>query len=216
MGYFPFFINIENKKILIIGGGKVAYRKIKTLIEFKAEITVISSKFCDELIELSNYGKIVLNKSYFQETDIDISNFFCVISATDNEEINKKISEVCMNKNILVNIADDMEKCSFIFPSIVKDEDIIIGVTTSGKSPTMSKIIKENIKRAIPNFYSEVVSKTGHAREVIKKTVVCEKDRKKILKNLTTLGIEKKGKLNNNDVDEVINNVLNINEKELD
>ncbi len=205
MGYFPFFINIANKEFLIVGGGNIAYRKIKSLLEFNASITIVSDLFIDEILDLSKNHNISLIQKVYAEIDLNLKDYFCVISATDDAVVNSNISKACLERNILVNIADDIDKCNFIFPAIVKDEDIIIGITTSGKSPIISKVIKNNVKSSLPSFYGDLVVKLGNEREKIKKAVKNEKNRKKILQQLTKLGLEKQGNISEVDTLKIIN-----------
>ncbi len=207
MGYFPFFVNIENKRFLVIGGGKVAHRKIKTLLEFKADITVIAKEFCEEIIRLSKNNNFKIMQKSFDEIDIIEENYFCVVSCTNDELVNDNVSKVCKSRNILVNIADDIEKCDFIFPAIVKDDDVVIGVSTAGKSPTMSKVIKDDIKKSIPSYYGKLVSLLGCEREKIKTFVDEEKSRRMILKKLTDLGLEKEGDISEVDTLKIIEEI---------
>ena len=109
MAYFPFYIDIENKKILVVGGGTVALRKIEKLMPFSPDITVVAPKICDEIKALN--VKIIDRK--FCDSDLD--GAFCVVSATDDESLNGRIFQLCNEKNILVNTVDDKEKCGFIF-----------------------------------------------------------------------------------------------------
>lgn len=104
MAYFPFYIDIENKNILVVGGGTVALRKIEKLLPFNPKITVVSPKINKEILKLD--VKIIEHEFI----DSDLENAFCVISATDNEQINAHIFELCKAKNILVNTVDDKEK----------------------------------------------------------------------------------------------------------
>ncbi len=207
MSYFPFFIDLKDKEVLVVGGGKVAYRKIKTLLDFEAKITVISETYVDEVFELVKVFNIILFEKTFEKIDIENNNFFCVISATDNEDVNSSISKICFDRNILVNVADDIDKCNFTFPAVVKKDDIIIGISTSGKSPTMSKVIKGNIVDMMPKFYGDLVNKLGLAREKIKIQVQDEKKRKLILHKLTDVGLEKNGDINQQDIEDIILNI---------
>lgn len=137
MAYFPFYIDIENKKILVVGGGTVALRKIEKLTPFSPDITVVAPKICDEIKALN--VKIIDRR--FCDSDLD--GAFCVISATDDETLNGRIFQLCNEKNILVNTVDDKEKCGFIFPAIASKNGITAGITTSGKSPIYAKYLKE-------------------------------------------------------------------------
>ena len=137
MAYFPFYIDIENKKILVVGGGTVALRKIEKLMPFSPDITVVAPKICDEIKALN--VKIIDRR--FCDSDLD--GVFCVVSATDDETLNGRIFQLCNEKNILVNTVDDKEKCGFIFPAIASKNGITAGITTSGKSPIYAKYLKE-------------------------------------------------------------------------
>ena len=139
MGYFPFFIDISAKKCVVVGGGIVAKRKVEKLLPYEPEITVVAPEIC-EFLRLCE--GITLVEREFEPSDLD--GAFMVIGATDNEAVNAEIFRLCTEKNILVNVVDDKEKCGFIFPALVKKGDISIGVSSSGSSPVFSKYIKEN------------------------------------------------------------------------
>ena len=102
MAYFPFYIDIENKKILVVGGGTVALRKIEKLTPFSPDITVVAPKICEEIKVLN--VKIIDRR--FCDSDLD--GAFCVVSATDDETLNGRIFQLCNEKNILVNTVDDL------------------------------------------------------------------------------------------------------------
>lgn len=109
MAYFPFYIDIKDKKILVVGGGKVALRKVEKLLQFEPKITVVAPFICDEIRKL---GVSIIERKFI---DSDIDNIFCAISATDDEVVNGHIFKLCSEKNILVNTVDDKDKCGFIF-----------------------------------------------------------------------------------------------------
>lgn len=205
MAYFPFFIDLKKKDCFVIGGGKVAYRKISVLLEFGANISVISKCFCEEIIELGD--KLTLINSEFSSDCLDIDNIFLVVSAVDDREINSLVYRFCVKKNIFVNIADDIDKCTFIFPAIIKEKDIVVGVSTSGKSPILSKILRDNIKNNIPDYYSDLLEKLGLIRDDIKMKIHNENERKKILREVTKLGLDHKGEIAQYELDELILNM---------
>lgn len=136
MAYFPFYIDIENKKILVVGGGTVALRKIEKLTPFSPDITVVAPKICDEIKALN--VKIIDRR--FCDSDLD--GAFCVVSATDDETLNGRIFQLCNEKNILVNTVDDKENAD-LFSCNCKQNGITAGITTSGKSPIYAKYLKE-------------------------------------------------------------------------
>lgn len=173
MGYFPFFIDIKGKNVVIAGGGKVAYRKIVKLLPFEPEIKVISPEICEKIASLDGIETV---QREFRDSDLD--NAFAVIGATDDERLNSRISELCRGKNILVNIVDDMEKCGFIFPALVKESDITVGISTSGKSPLFAQHLRRYIDDLLDDRELAIAGILGRYRPVIKDMFGTEKRRK--------------------------------------
>lgn len=200
MAYFPFFINLKHRKCFIIGGGMVAYRKVLAFLEFEADITVIAPEFCEEILIL-NDRLTLLRKKYQEE---DLADAFCVIAATNQSEINRAISEYCRNHGILINVVDELDECSFLFPAYIKRGDISIGVTTSGKSPVMAGEIKRNIQDALPDYYGDLVETLGSYRELIKERIPSEKKRAAIFRELARIGVEQGGRISREAVEAVI------------
>lgn len=181
MAYFPFYIDIENKKILVVGGGTVALRKIEKLIPFSPDITVVAPKICDEIKTLN--VKIIDRR--FCDSDLD--GAFCVVSATDDETLNGRIFQLCNEKNILVNTVDDKEKCGFIFPAIASKNGITAGITTSGKSPIYAKYLKELFVGILESMNENTTEVLWKYRPIIKEKVEREDDRRKIFEQLLSL-----------------------------
>ena len=148
MPVFPLFIDLSKKKCVIIGGGEVAARKVKVLLQFGGSIIVVSPKLTIELEEFKQKGVIQHIDRVYKETDIE--GAFLVIAATSDNEVNKRIYNSAVKKEILVNFADDPERCTFIFPSVVKRDDLVIGISTSGKFPMMSKYMRKKIEEILP------------------------------------------------------------------
>ncbi len=184
MGYFPFYINIGNKNCIIIGGGTVALRKLEKLREFNPIITVIAPSVCDEI---NRFPDIKIIKRKFEDRDID--NAFMVISATDDKELNTHIFELCSEKNILINTVDDKEKCGFIFPALVKRDNITVGISTSGKSPLYSRFLRERIEKLLDEDCDRTVEVLSKYRAEIKKRVSSEENRKKAFEMILELCI---------------------------
>ncbi|MCD8096267.1 MAG: bifunctional precorrin-2 dehydrogenase/sirohydrochlorin ferrochelatase [Ruminococcus sp.] len=159
MSYFPFFIDVCDKEILVVGGGKVAYRKAQKLMEFGAKIKIVAKDVCEE------FGKLDVTVHKREFSDKDIKNAFCVIAATDDEQLNEYIFRLCQDENILINTVDDKEKCSFIFPAISKNGDITAAVTTNGKSPFVSSFVREKIDDVLTDNLSFAVEILGEYRK---------------------------------------------------
>ena len=182
MGYFPFFIDISAKKCVVVGGGAVAKRKVEKLIPYEPKITVVAPKICEFLRACEG---ITLVEREFEPSDLD--GAFMVIGATDNEAVNAEIFRLCTEKNILVNVVDDKEKCGFIFPAIASKNGITAGITTSGKSPIYAKYLKELFVGILESMNENTTEVLWKYRPIIKEKVEKEDDRRKIFEQLLSL-----------------------------
>jgi siroheme synthase-like protein len=179
--YFPLYLNLENKKCLIFGGGKVAARKIKVLEETKVKIILISIDFCDGLAKNNKITKI--NKR-FEKEDIIKNNPFVVIAATNDKKINNEIYLECNKKNILINVVDSKEKSSFIFPSILTRDELVIAISTQGDLPSFSYKVKKEIDNILPTYYGKIVKIIKEYRKIVKFRIKDEKIKKKIMNEI--------------------------------
>lgn len=141
--FFPVMIDVEKFNILVVGGGKVANRKIRQLINYGANPTVIAIDFCESIREIE--GRVKLFKKKFEI--IDLREYNIVFATTDNMELNREISMYCNKNHILVNSVDNHENSSFInmgfFETEIEDNKTIVAVSSMGKNPKKSKKIKE-------------------------------------------------------------------------
>ena len=146
--FFPVSIDINNKNILVIGAGKIALRKVETLLNYNCNIIVITKDILEEkFLELEKNNKIkILKNQEFEEKFLE--NFFLVIAATDNEVLNKNISQLCINKNILVNNITSKDDMNVRFASIYEKDDIQIAISASG-NPKKAIEIKNKIKNIL-------------------------------------------------------------------
>ena len=184
MAYFPFYIDIEKKDILVVGGGAVALRKVEKLLPFNPVITVVSPEICNEIVKLG----VKTVKRVFADSDLD--GMFCVISATNNSQVNEHIYRLCSEKNIPVNTVDDKERCTFIFPALVKENGITAGITTSGKSPVYAKYVKEQLIHLLENINADTVDVLWKYRATIKASINNEEERKEIFTRLLNMCVE--------------------------
>ena len=143
--FFPVSIDLNNKNVLVIGAGKIALRKIETLLKYNCNITVITKKILEEkFLELEKNNKIKIFKNQeFKEKFLQ--DIFLVVVATDNEVLNKKISQLCMSKNILVNNVTSKDDMNVRFMSIYEKDDIQIAISANG-NPKKAVEIKNKIK----------------------------------------------------------------------
>ncbi|MHB9300405.1 precorrin-2 dehydrogenase/sirohydrochlorin ferrochelatase family protein [Fusobacterium polymorphum] len=143
--FFPVSIDLNNKNVLVIGAGKIALRKIATLLNYNCNITVITKEVLEEkFLELEKNNKIKIFKNQeFEEKFLE--NIFLVVVATDNEVLNKNISQLCMSKNILVNNVTSKDDMNIRFASIYEKDDIQIAISANG-NPKKAVEIKNKIK----------------------------------------------------------------------
>ena len=143
--FFPVSIDLNNKNALVIGAGKIALRKIETLLNYNCNITVITKEVLEEkFLELEKDNKIkILKNQEFKEKFLQ--DIFLVVVATDNEVLNKNISQLCMSKNILVNNVTSKDNMNVRFASIYEKDDIEIAISANG-NPKKAVEIKNKIK----------------------------------------------------------------------
>jgi precorrin-2 dehydrogenase/sirohydrochlorin ferrochelatase len=190
--YFPILINLVRFDCLVIGGGKVASRKVLSLLEFGANITVLSPKTCLPLKKLDNKKKIkIIKKNYSVEFIKDYKIVFC---ATDNPVINKTVREDCTKEGILLNVADNPQLCDFILPANVRRGDLIISISSQGKAPFFVKAIKKKIDHFIPQIYNKITDLAAEFRKQIiqNKKIDSVKVKTNLFKRFTSINWESK------------------------
>ena len=150
--WFPLFINLENKKVLVIGGGKVAAKKIEKILEYGADITVVTENVVEEKllklenIKIQNNQKIENDKAKIEKL---VKGYFLVIAATDNEELNENIANVCDSNEMLINNVSSKIKMNAMFGGIVKNSEFQIAISTSGKNCKRSRAMKSEIQKVL-------------------------------------------------------------------
>ena len=176
MDHLPIFINIRKKPCIVIGGGDIALRKINLLLKAKAKVDCLSPLFCKGIKNLSKDGHITLINKSFDQTDI--KDYSIIIAATDDKSVNSLISSIAQDKKIPVNVVDSPELSSFIMPSIVDRSPLIIAVSSSGKAPVLSRIIRAKLETVIPSAYGILADIAGEYRQKVKDRFSTIKDRR--------------------------------------
>lgn len=165
MTSFPMFISLEGKPCLIVGGGNVAARKCRGLLAFGADVTVIAEKIslsielhnADEMTDHERVAtRLHMTERSFQERDVAEKEWALVIAATDDREVNSRVARLCHERNIPVNVADCQTECTFFFPAYCKEENIAVGITTSGKSPEMASALRKRLEAVLPEWIEEI------------------------------------------------------------
>lgn len=207
MGYFPFFIDIADRKCLIVGGGNVAARKLEKITGFGADITVVSPEICSSI---RNYSVNILERR-FNDTDLD--GVFMVIAATNDRKLNRHIHDICTERRILVNTVDEADNCNFFFPALVHKNDITVGISTGGKCPVMAGFLRSVTDNEINDKILACADILSRYRSLVKEKLPTEKKRSKAMKALLDLCMNS---ISLPDYDDIINlmEVIDNNETE--
>lgn len=178
MSYFPMMINLEGRKVLVVGGGREGTGKAEILRCFGADIAVISPVVSDKIRTLAN----TLSERRFEDSDIMNQDYALVVAATDDPNTNRRISELCKEKKIPVNVVDNPPLCTFIFPAIVKDREVVCAVSSGGKSPYIAQYIKGLIRGVLPQNIGEINDRMGEIRTRAKKEIPDPAKRRRYLR----------------------------------
>lgn len=160
----PLLFNLSRKKILVVGGGKVAARRIIKLLENEIQVVAVSPEFSDGLIKTENKKLTLIQSSYKIE---HLSGIDLVVAATNDRALNEQIKADCETKKIWCNRVDDPDDSDFIFPSVVRRGDLTLSVCTEGASPSLTKSIVDELTDRYDHSYSEKTALLRSLREAI-------------------------------------------------
>jgi precorrin-2 dehydrogenase/sirohydrochlorin ferrochelatase len=163
MKYYPVHLDIKNRNCLVVGGGAVGTRKVNTLLACGARVTVVSPDPAQQLKKMAAEGSITLKERAYRT--VDLKDMFLVIGATDDEMLNRQISEEAEQIGILCNIADRPEACNFILPSVVQRGDLVITISTSGQSPALAKRLRRKLEAQFGEEYADFLLFRGAIRK---------------------------------------------------
>ena len=163
MRYYPVFLNINNRPCLVVGGGGVGTRKVETLLDCGARVTVISPQVSERLSELAGQGRIVLIQREYRETDL--GDAFLVIGATDNPAVNHRLHRNAEARGRLCNIVDQPDRCNFVLPAVIRQGDLSIAVSTAGKSPAFARHLRRQMESMFGPEYGPFLDLMGAIRE---------------------------------------------------
>jgi siroheme synthase-like protein len=185
--YYPIYLDIEDRSVVIIGGGNVCARKAETMMKYGARVTVVSPEFTDEIEQWAREGCLALKRKTYDESDLDGANI--VIASTDVQSVNEQIAADCRARRIPVNVVDVTPLCEFIVPAIIESGSIQIAVSTGGKSPAVARTLKEDLQRSIGPEYAEANDVLGTLRDGAKRVLPTDVDRKRFFDGIIAGGI---------------------------
>ncbi len=187
MKYYPIYLDINNRNCLVVGGGSVGTRKVLMLLTCGARVTVISPALTEKLTMLAGKKNICWVNRPYEPADID--DAFLVIGATDDERLNQQIHRDAKRLDKLCNIADHPESCNFILPSVVDKGDLVIAVSTSGKSPAYSKKIKKCMEAHFGVEHAVFLTLMGAIRKSLLRQSMPSASHKPIFEKLVCAGL---------------------------
>lgn len=182
MRYYPVFLDLKGRKCLVVGGGSVAERKALALLAAGAAVSVVSPKATRALQGLARDGKIALEKRPYRTGDA--RGRFLVVAAAGSSRVNEAAWQDAEAEKALVNVVDDPERCSFIVPSIVDRGSLVIAISTSGKSPYLARLLREELEECIGAEYEAFVEILGAARKKLLKSGLSHDKKERIIKDL--------------------------------
>lgn len=163
MTYYPLLMDLKDRHCVVIGGGKIAADKTHALLEADARVTVIAEDLTDTLIALAAAERIMhIARPY---RDGDLTGAVLAISATDDAAVNRQVWEEGRRSGVLVNVVDDVPLCDFIAPSVIRQGDLTVAISTSGKAPALAVRIRECLEEAFGPEYARFLELAGSIRQ---------------------------------------------------
>lgn len=145
--YFPMFVDLSDKNIVVVGGGNIATRRVKTLLQFTRNVKAVAPQMTQELTELGKAGLVETVRRPVKRSDFSMA--YIVIAATNDWKLNDEIYRICKEEGIYVNVADDKTKCDFYFPGIFMKDELVVGITASGLDHKKARKVRLAIEEAM-------------------------------------------------------------------
>ena len=160
---YPINLILDNKPCVVLGGGHVALRKVKGLLEAKAKVTVISPQIVEGLAKLVETKAIIWQKKCYEQGDL--TDFILAICAIGNEEVNAQVRKEANQKKVILNVVDRLEFCDFALPAKIRRGDLLVTFSTNGKSPALSRYLRCKMEREFDETYANWLDKLVQLRK---------------------------------------------------
>jgi siroheme synthase-like protein len=165
--YYPVFLSVDGKRCVVVGGGRVALRKVNSLLEYQAHVEVISPEICPEIRQLEQDGQIRVIQRTYQRGDL--RGALVVIAATDDQDVNNMVSREAQESGLLINVVDDAKKSNFIVPSCLHRGDISVAISTSGRSPALARKLRTKLEEELGEEFTFLALIVHEVREELKR-----------------------------------------------
>ena len=177
MDFFPAFLRLSDRQVLVVGGGDIACRKVDLLLRANANVTVLSPQLHPYLATYATQGKLIYIKKKYQESDLD--GFDQVWATTDQRELNHQIYQDATKRRLWVNVVDDPKYCHFITPSMIDRSPIQVAIASGGASPVLVRYLRERFETLLPQNLSMLANFAGKQRNRIKQHFESVDERRK-------------------------------------
>lgn len=201
---FPFFMDISGRDGLIVGGGAVAVRKVRALLPFGPRLTVAAEEFSREMEDIP--GLILRRGPFSPEL---LTDRFFVVAAAGDRALNRRIAELCRERGILVNAVDDREACTFLFPALLRQGNLTVGVSTGGASPAAAAWVRDRTAEAVPAGFGEILAFLEDHRAPVREAVASERDRAACFTRLFRQCLDGGGPLSREEFEAVLTDYVN-------
>ncbi|MGE0683236.1 MAG: bifunctional precorrin-2 dehydrogenase/sirohydrochlorin ferrochelatase [Candidatus Binatia bacterium] len=182
MRYYPIFLDLQARSCLVVGGGKVAERKVHLLLQAGGQVTVISPVLTSQLQVWEAERRIVVRLRPYEMGDLD--GFALVFAATDDEALQRRIAVEAREAGVLVNVVDRPALCSFIVPALVSRGDLTVAISTSGASPALARQIRQTLEQQFGEEYALVLQVLARVRELVSNNTHSSEERQKLFSSL--------------------------------
>lgn len=189
MDYLPIFCQLDNKPVLLVGGGEVAQRKARLLLDAGAQLTVVAPELDPELAELAANGSIEWLAGEFAPQQL--AGKWLVVAATDRREVNALVYQSANQARIFANVVDDPKRSSFIMPSIIDRSPLMVAISSGGKAPVLARLLREKLEALLPQHLGAVAAFAGSLRDRVKTRFASMGERRRFWERL--LGADRLG-----------------------
>lgn len=187
MGYYPILMELDDRRALVVGGGGVAERKVRTLLGCGARVQVVSRELSPGLKALADGGRLQWLGREFEESRLD--GAVLVIAATSDADLNRRVGGACRERGIPVNVVDQPADCTFIVPAVVRRGDLLLAVSTSGKSPALARAVRRELEERFGPEYGGFLAIMGDVREAVLSQGRVQKDNRDVFRELVQSGL---------------------------
>lgn len=166
MRYYPVFLDLKGRPVVVVGGGEVALRKVEGLLEAGAQVTVVSPELHPELARLAAQGQVRHLRRGYRPGDLE--GYVIAFVATDDPSVNSQVAAEGRQRRVWVNAVDDPANCDFIMPGVVRRGEIIVAVSTSGGSPAMARKLREELEGFLTEDYAALLELAAEVRRELR------------------------------------------------